>query len=744
MIRAGSDPIRPTSNVYGLLNSETHKRRFAAEKSALLAGLKAYHRRMNSDLVARAFDFAVQAHQDQKRQSGEPYFVHPLVVANILVELRADYIAVAAGLLHDVVEDSSIALDDLREEFGPQVALLVDGVTKIGELRFQTWEEQQAESIRKMLLSMLKDLRVILIKFADRLHNMRTIDSLPPLPQKRIALETRDIYAPLASRLGVARIAREMEDLALRVLDRAEYDSILSRIAGSEEERATIIEEFIRPIRRELERIGITAEIDGRIKSVASIYDKIRKQGKRFDEILDLLAIRVIVGEKEECYRALGVLHDLFTPVTEHFTDYIALPKSNLYQSLHTKVRDGKGRIVEVQIRTAEMHAIAENGIAAHWKYKAGETKPDELDAQFTWIRSLMDMQQEATATGDFMESLKVDLFQDEIFVFTPKGKLIQLPRGATPVDFAFAIHSSIGLQTIGAKVGGRVVPLYSELESGDIIEILTSPGQRPNAEWLKFVRTARARNRIKRWFRETRYDESKRLGEELIAAELERFKLKSERNEIADIAISFGFKELSDFYAQVGSGVITLGQVMRKLVPRVATDKEGLISRIVHRAPGDSRVRVRSLDNLTLRLADCCSPLPGDPIIGFQIPGEGVRIHRTDCSRITELLEDERKVVTVSWDVEPDDRFTARIQIVADDRPNLLRDVTLVMAVLKVNITRVEFHMEDKLAIGTLEIDVRNLPHLTRLLGRLHRVRGILRVERLETKPVLDGSAVA
>jgi len=659
--------------------------------------------------------------------------MHPLAVANILVELKSDYIAVAAGLLHDVVEDSSVTIDDLQEQYGSQVALLVDGVTKIGELRFRSWEEQQAESIRKMLLSMLKDIRVILIKFADRLHNMRTIQALPEASQRRIALETRDVYAPLAHRLGIARIAREMEDLALQALDQVAYAEISNRIAVSKEDRQNIIDEFIRPVRRELKRIGIPTEIDGRIKSVASIYNKIKCQGRQFDEILDLLAIRIIVQEKEECYRALGVVHELFTPVTEHFTDYIALPKSNLYQSLHTKVRDNQNRIVEVQIRTEEMHSIAENGIASHWRYKAGETKPDELDEHFTWIRSLMEAQQEAAATGEFMESLKIDLFQDEIFVWTPKGQLTQLPRGATPIDFAFAIHSDIGLHAIGAKVNGKIVSLSHLLESGDALEILTSPRARPNAEWLKFVRTSRARNRIKRWFHDTRYDESIRLGEELISGELVRLRLPSDNGGIDEIALSFGYKEKTDFYSAVGSGQITLGQVMRKLVPRVAQGKEGLISRIIQRVDGERGLRIGDLDNLVVKISGCCSPLPGDPIIGFQIPGQGVRIHRTDCSLIAGLLEDERKIINVAWDVEKDDRFKTKIRIVADDRPNLLRDITQAIGALKVNIVRVEFHIEDNLTIGTMEVEVANLPHLTKLIGRINNIRAILRVERMD-----------
>ena len=705
---------------------------FSEEKARLIAVLASYHRRWNPELVEQAFDYAVAVHRDQKRQSGEPYFVHPLAVAHILAELKTDYIAVAAGLLHDVVEDSPVTVADIEQKFGPQVALLVDGVTKISELKLRTWEEQQAETIRKMLISMLKDLRVILIKFADRLHNMRTIDALPVKSQQRIAIESRDIYAPLAVRLGIARIAREIEDLALRVLDRKAYDDLSTRIANTVQERQAILDEIIAPIKRELDRLGIPTEIDGRVKSVSSIYAKIHQQRKRYDEIYDLLAIRIIVQQKSECYRVLGIVHDIYTPVTEHFTDYIALPKSNLYQSLHTKIVDQNKRIVEVQIRTEEMHQFAENGFAAHWRYKEGQIQPGS-DDRLEWIRTLMEMHQEGAATGDFIDSLKIDLAQDEIFVFTPKGRLEQLPQGATVVDFAFAIHTDIGLHAIGAKVGGKVVPLSKTLESGDVVEILTSPKQRPSAQWLKFVRTGRARYRIKRWFRDTRYDQARSLGEEMITAELSRLKLQSANGEVTELAISFGYNESSDFFAAIGDGSLSLGQVMRKLVPRVANDKEGVLSRIIQRVGRDKSIRVGGLDNLALSIGDCCNPLPGDQIIGFQSAGKGVVIHRTDCRRIGALLDDERKVISVAWDVERDDRFIARVQMIADDRPNLLLDVTQVLALHKVNIVRLSLHIEDKLAIGTMTMEVRNLPHLTRVISKIHALRGVLKAERLD-----------
>lgn len=713
---------------------QSDKPDFSKEKQEILDSLAKYHKRWNQSIVATAFDFAVESHDNQWRQSGLPYVTHPIAVAKILIELKTDHIAVAAALLHDVIEDADVTYDEIKEKFGQDIALLVNGVTKISGVSFQTSQERQAETLRKMLLSMMKDLRVILIKFADRLHNMRTISAMPEKSQRRIAQETRDVYAPMAHRLGIAKIAREMDELALKVLDIDAYKHIESRVENTSGKREEILGEIITPIIEELARIEIPNDIQGRVKSISSIYNKIHKQGKTFDEIYDLLAIRIIVKNKSECYRVLGVVHDLYTPVSDHFFDYIALPKSNLYQSLHTKVRDKQNRIVEVQIRTHEMHSLAEIGIAAHWRYKEGALQPDNLDDHFTWIRSLMEAHKEGAESGEFLESLKIDLFQDEIYVFTPQGKLIQLPVGATPVDFAYAIHSEIGNHALGAKVKGRVVAMNHSLESGDIVEILTSDNQAPNIEWLKFVRTSRARNRIKRWFRERRFEQSKTLGEELVAQELNRLKLPKNPKELVDVAISFGYVEMPEFFASLGAGQISLAQIMRKLVPMVAPRKDALISRIIQKIDKrNDKIRVGGLDNLVVSIADCCNPLPGDPIIGFQENGRGLFVHRTDCFKVADLLEKDRKIISVAWDVEREDRFKVNINLVADDRANLLRDVTQVISSVQVNLHKIDMHIEDKLVIGHLVAEVRNLPHLTRLLGRINQIKGILRAERID-----------
>ena len=713
----------------------THKvfKKFAKDKAELLHDLGLYHRRWNQNLVSEAFDFAVEAHADQFRHSGEEFVTHPIAVAKILVELKTDHVAVAASLLHDVVEDNvGVTQEDIREKFGDEISLLVDGVTKITGIKFKTYQDRQAETLRKMMLSMLKDLRVILIKLADRLHNMRTIKAMTVRSQKRIALETREVYIPLAHRLGIAKVAREMEDYVLKVLDLPAYKKISSRITGTKSEREAIIKEIIDPISREMNLNDIKAEVIGRVKSVASVYNKMHTRVNSVDQIYDLLAIRIIVNQKSECYRVLGMIHDIFTPVTDHFRDYIALPKSNLYQSLHTKVKDTHGRIVEIQIRSADMHNIAEIGIAAHWRYKEGQLQPNSLDDHFAWIRSLMEAHQESAESGEFIESLKVDLFQDEIYVFTPGGKLIQLPREATPIDFAFAIHSEIGYHAIAAKIRGQIVSMNHPLESGDVVEILTADKQNPNIDWLKSVRTSKSRSLIKKWFRETQWEQSKSLGEEIIVTELKRLKLSKKNEVIEDVALSFGHNNVSDFYASVGSGQLPIGRIMRKLMPLMATGKDALISRIIQKIDISKRmVRVSGLDNLVISIADCCNPLPGDPIIGFQTKGKGLDVHRNDCVNVPTLLEDETKIIQVTWDVESEDRFAVRILVVADDRLNMLHDITEAISWAKVSLTNIEMHMEDSLAVGNLIAKVKNLPHLTKLIGRINRLKGVIKVER-------------
>jgi guanosine-3',5'-bis(diphosphate) 3'-pyrophosphohydrolase len=685
-------------------------------------------------LLDRAFRFAYQAHQGQFRLSGEPYIVHLIEVARLLAEIGMDDTTVVAGLLHDTVEDTPVTLDALQKEFGPAIAMLVDGVTKIPELKYESTEEKQASNFHKMLLSMSKDLRVILIKFADRIHNMRTISHLPRKAQERIAIETRDVYAPLAHRMGIGRFKWELEDLAFKVLEPREYRELVQKVALKLEEREALVQEVIRPLKQELERMGIKGRVFGRVKHLFSIYNKIHVRGYSFDEILDLIAIRIIVQEVRDCYFALGVVHSLFMPIQDKFTDYIATPKLNGYQSLHTKVFGPGGRRVEVQIRTEEMDRTAEYGIAAHWQYKEGVTHQDKLDRQLAEVRQLLDSQSESSTSDEFLENLKVNLFQDEIFVFTPRGRLITLPQRATPVDFAFAVHTGIGLHAMAAKANGQIIPLSQPLKSGDVVEIITSANQRPNMDWLKFVVTTRARSKIKRWLKEQHYEESVRLGKEIIQREIEKLHLRKSDKELEEVAHSFGHSELPAFYAAVGAGDIGLPNIIRKLVPSDQPEvTESLLTRVLRKGKSTpTGVRIHGLDNVAVHFGRCCQPLPGDRITGFITMGHGISIHRLDCPNISELMRQPQRNIPVEWDVERDTHFNVRIRVMAEDRKNLLHDITEAIASQDVNIVSLDMKKEDAVTVGHMILEVKSLPHLTRVIRRVLNVRNVFHVERI------------
>ncbi|MFQ6094198.1 MAG: RelA/SpoT family protein, partial [bacterium] len=530
---------------------------------ALLDEVKSYTRTADLDFITHAYRFSEMAHKNQSRRSGRPYMDHCVEAARILAGLHLDSATIAAGLLHDVVEDTKITIEQVREEFGEEIAGLVDGVTKIGGLTFQSREEQQAENFRKMLLSMAKDIRVILIKFADRLHNMRTLEHLSPKKAKEIALETLDVYAPLAHRFGISRIKWELEDLSLKYIHPRAYQELEAKITETRQEREQYIKEVEKPLVKELKKAGVKANIYGRAKHFYSVYEKMNRRNVPFEEIQDLLAIRVIVSTVQDCYHALGVVHSLYTPVQDRFDDYIATPKSNMYQSLHTTVVGPRGKMVEIQIRTREMHRIAEEGIAAHWRYKEGKEKEDELDQHMRWLRQLIDWQVETPDPREFLESLKIDLFQDEAFVFTPKGDLFRLPKGSTPIDFGFAVHTDIGLHCSGARVNGKFVPLSTPLRSGDTVEIITSPSQKPNQDWLNIVKTPRAKSKIRGWLREQLHEQSVKLGEEILERELKKHRIKKRpKEELLGIAQDFGFFDLSGLYAALGSGDLSGLQV--------------------------------------------------------------------------------------------------------------------------------------------------------------------------------------
>ncbi|MBS1261912.1 MAG: GTP pyrophosphokinase [Calditrichaeota bacterium] len=714
--------------------------------------LQAMNLREDSSACARlnkAFGFSLKAHSGQTRISGEPYVVHPVEVMAILSELNVDVTTLIGALLHDVVEDTGVQVEDVAREFGPVVGILVEGMTKLSALVYDSRsnEERQAEYFRKMLLSMAQDLRVILIKLADRLHNMRTIDCLPPKTRQRIAHETLEIYAPLAHRFGVGRIKWELEDLALKVTDPTAYRRIAERVQMRRGERENRIEKFITPIRDKLAHEGVNARLFGRAKHFYSIYNKIKRRGKSFEEILDLLAVRIIVEDVPACYRTLGVVHSLYTPILERFGDYIATPKANMYQSLHTKVLDQDGHVVEVQIRTEEMDLVAEAGIAAHWQYKehGDGTKRNEdpvVIEYYRWLRQLIEGSKEEDSSEEFMRTLKINLFTDEVFVFTPKGELIQLPKGATPVDFAFAVHTDVGLMTLGAKVNGRMVQLDTELHNGDTVEILTSANAKPNVDWLRFVRTHRARSKIKRYYKRAHFEQSVQLGEEMLKRELHRVKKKLSNKDLLELANRLGHNDLESFWAAIGVGDLAAKSVVDKYFSLNGADADGERPKRpklpLPAEPSASGVKIKGGDNLMTAFARCCNPLPGDSILGYITKNRGIVVHRIDCPNMGDLSRETERIVDVEWDVGPKDKFPVRLRLVTEDRANLLRDIAEILSKLSVETVEVNLRTEGAIGIGTILVRVRSLSHLSKLRNRISKVKGVVQVERVSVAEVV------
>ena len=720
-----------------LASSPEVRKHYRGIFNRILKTLQSYAKNANIDEIKKAYRFAYDAHIHQLRKSGVPYIEHSLETVRILTELKMDEVSITAGLLHDVVEDTGITIEEVNEEFGEEVALLVDGVTKISELRYNSQVEQQAENFRKMIFTMTKDLRVIMIKFADRLHNMRTIEYLPPKNARRIALETREIYAPLAHRFGIAKTKWELEDLSLKTLDPQAYYSIARKITDRRDDRELYIHQMADPIKEELAKHKIVCQISGRPKSIYSIYRKMLSRKKPFEEIYDLHAIRIVVEKLDECYFALGAVHTLFTPVHDRFKDYIATPKLNMYQSLHTTVMGADGRMVEIQIRTEDMHRIAEIGIAAHWKYKEGKKSEDELDRYSAWLREMIDWQQDMVDPEEYMEILKTDLFRSEIFVFTPKGDLFKLPVGATPVDFAFNVHTDVGFHCIGAKVNGRIIPLSTVLKNGDSIEILTSANQRPHRDWLTFVKTSKAKSRIKRWLKETQLLEAVKLGEEMLTKGLKRYRLKVSQKEIKEIVPSFEKETVDQLFADIGQGELSVQKVIEKLAPENELDdskveKENMFDRFVSRARGSARgVRVQGMDQFLIRFAKCCHPVPGDSIAGFISKGRGIAVHRSDCKNAVRLMEMPERNIEVSWDVDGASEFIVQLRVIASGRKDFLQDVAESLAQMETNIVKIDLKTENGIITVFLILEVKNLAHLTKIMRRLNKMKGILSVTR-------------
>lgn len=689
--------------------------------------------------IIDAIQFAEAAHQGQSRASGEPYIAHPLAVASILADLKMDSPTIVAAMLHDVVEDTSYTVQDIEARFGEEVAQLVDGVTKLDRLEVRTREEEQAENLRKMLLAMAKDIRVILIKLADRLHNMRTLKHLTADRVQRIARETMDIYAPLAHRLGIFRIKWELEDLAFQHLQPEAYQEMKERIAKKRQEREAGVEAVTSEVLRRLEAMGMVVEVSGRAKHLYSIYQKMVQHGKDFAEIYDLVAVRVSVESVKDCYAVLGLVHSLWKPVPGRFKDYIAMPKSNLYQSLHTTVMGPQGEPIEVQIRTFEMHHTAEYGIAAHWRYKEGTKEDREFEQKLSWLRQLLEWQRDMRDASEFMETLRVDLFSDEVFVFTPKGAVLDLPAGSTPIDFAYRIHTDVGNHCVGAKVNGRIVPLVTALENGDIVEVLVnrkSPG--PSADWLNQVRTSQAKTRIRQWLRRERRQEHMARGQDILERELRRTGIELGPDRLAELVRKLGWGTPEELAIGISDGGINAAQAVSRIkdelarlaAPVVATPKSRTKSRVT--AP-DSEVLVRGQRRMLTRLARCCQPVPGDPIIGYLTRGRGVSVHRLGCPNEKELSRDAERLIEVSWDNSDADMapHPVELAVYAWDRAGLLADVANVVADSNI-ISAKARGFRDRTAVVNVRLEVKNLVQLTRIIGRLETLPFVQRVDRV------------
>jgi GTP pyrophosphokinase len=711
-------------------------------KSELLEDLRRRSPKVDLAQVAEAFEYSRAAHGDQLRKSGVPYVSHPVATVHILCDLLESHLdsAIAcAALLHDTVEDTSVTLADVRTRYGEEVTQLVDGVTKISGFTFDSARSEQAENFRKMLLSMARDLRVIFIKLADRLHNMRTLEYLPPEKAQRIARETRDIYAPLAHRLGIARIKRELEDLALKTLDPPAYRELSEHVALRQEHREATLKRLEEPLLDRLAASHLKADVSSRPKHFYSIYLKMKSSGRSFDQIFDLMGLRIVTDSKGDCYQALGVVHDLWVPVQDRFKDYIATPKSNLYQSLHTTVVVPGGEMVEIQIRTRDMHRTAESGVAAHYVYKGGILDPD-LDAKLGgFVGQTADWQ--ATASDEeYMEFLQTALYQDEVFVYTPRRELKRLPKGSTPLDFAFLVHSEVGFHCVGARVNGALVPLRHALSNGDTVEVITSPSARPHTDWLKIVRTPSARSKIRHWLRGQYREDAITLGKEMLDRELKKLRLAERIDEhaLTDAAQSAGLPDVESLYAKLGQGTLSLTSFLRRLVPE--PDKEGPLERFRNASADVLRnltrqkghgVRLHGLDNVLLHFARCCQPVPGDRVVGIVTQGRGVSVHQADCpNTFPDRVPPERRV-EVEWNTRPDEVFPVRLIVYGSDRQGMLADITKAIAALKVNIRSAGMASEDKTARGVFLVEVPNLRKLQETLTAIQRVKGVSRVER-------------
>ena len=706
----------------------------------ILEAIRSYHADADLDAVRKAYVYSAKVHQGQTRLSGESYMTHLMEVASILTRLHMDVPTIMTGLLHDTIEDTLSTEAELREVFGDEVTEMVDGVTKISKITFKTSEERQAENFRKMLLAMARDIRVILVKLADRLHNMRTLSHQPEERRLKIAQETADIYAPLANRLGISWVKSELEDLSLRYLEPETYKTLSKKLSQHRRER----DKYVATVKKKLEDIlkehDIDGQVQGRLKHICSIHKKIVKQKIEFEQIHDLIAFRIIVPTVRDCYAMLGVIHSSWKPVPGRFKDFIAMPKANMYQSLHTTVFGPSGQRMEVQMRTAEMHSVAEEGIAAHWKYKEGKTAAHADEGRFSWLRQMLEWQKELKDSSEFMSSVKVDLFPEEVYVFTPDGDVKELPKQSTPIDFAYSVHSDVGHRCSGAKVNGRLVPLRTELKNGDIVDIITSTNQTPSKDWLKFVKTSKAKNRIRHWVKDQERQQSLELGRDLLEKELRKFGFSYNRalnlDTVKGALSELGFRNFEDLQAAVGYGKVTCNQVLSRIIPeqfKAEAPKPSKISQVlgkIRRKPVDA-INVQGLEGILVRFSKCCNPLPGDEVIGFISQGLGVTVHAADCPRVLETDPDRR--VEVSWNRQKGATRSVKIRVYSLDQKGILATITKVITKNAANILRASvYSTNDGRGIHSFEIDVQDVQHLTRVMESVQKVKGVQQVERV------------
>lgn len=720
----------------------------------IIAAVQKYQPNANVELIRKAYDLAHAAHAGQKRASGEEYIIHPLSVARILTQLQIDVVTISAALLHDVVEDTTYTLEQMEEIFGPEVAMLIDGVTKLGRIEYKSKEEQQLENYRKLFLAMAKDIRVIMIKLADRLHNMRTLRFMREDKQKRIAKETIEIYAPLANRLGISSIKWELEDLCLRYLEPETYYDLVESVKQKRKERQVFIQESIEQIHKKLVEAGMKVEISGRAKHFYSIYKKMKRDHKDISEIYDLSAVRVLVESVKDCYGVLGIIHAMWKPMPGRFKDYIAMPKSNGYQSLHTTVMT-RGYPLEIQIRTFAMHRVSEYGVAAHWKYKEsgkGATASNEYDQKLSWLRQLVNLQQELSDPREYVEALKVDVFSDEVFVFTPKGDVIDLPKGSIPIDFAYRIHTEVGNHCVGAKVNGKIVPLEYKLKNGDIVSVITNKANNgPSRDWLNIVASSETRNKIRSWFKKARREENIVRGSELIDKEAKRLGydpkelLKDGRIKI--VAQRFNIQNDEDLLAALGYGGLTINGVLTKLIEiykkelqrTTPPDVSQMLEKLKQPQEGNKKTKsshgvlVEGEGGLLVRLARCCNPIPGDPITGYITRGRGVSVHRSDCPNVLNENSDVSRVIEVNWDIGLDKVYTVQIEITCNDKSGVLTSLLAVPSEMKINISSVnaKTNKNNKTSTVNMGLDVRNSLQVSQIMTKMRRIKDVYSVTR-------------